>query len=288
MRKHVLCAAVAVACLGAALGEGPISAATAERLLREDFFVFDNGVGRDQWTPEQQAETLARLGYGGIGYSGTEELGARLAAFRGHGVRVFNIYVPCHVDVEPAYGEDLKAAIAALKGSGVTIWLTVQGKADSDAKAVQVVSEIADLAAGSDLRVALYPHAGFFVADIEDALRIARQVKRDNLGVTFNLCHELKAGNETRFDALLKEAMPHLFLVSINGAEHEGGWDRLIQPLGRGAFDVAGLLRTILSLGYSGPIGLQCYAVPGDTLENLEHNIAAWKEMIAGLAKAKG
>lgn len=288
MRKHLLLAGLVFACVVGAYAEGPIPEATAERLLQRDFFVFDNGVGRGKWTPEQQAETLARLGYSGIGYSGTEELAARLAAFSKHGVKVFNIYVPCHVDAEVAYGEDLKDAIGALKGSGVTIWLTVQGKADNDEKAVRIVSEIADLAGASGLQVALYPHAGFFVADIEDALRIVNQSKRSNLGVTFNLCHELKAGNEARFDALLKEAMPHLFLVSINGADHEGGWDTLIQPLGRGAFDVAGLLRKILTLGYGGPIGLQCYAVQGDTLENLEHSIATWKELIGKLAKKEG
>jgi sugar phosphate isomerase/epimerase len=274
--------------VGTALAEAPISAATAARLLHDDFFVFDNGVGRGEWTPEQQAETLARLGFAGIGYSGTDALEGRLAAFKKHGVRVFNLYVPCFVDAERAYGEDLKEAIAALKGSDVTIWLTVQGKADNDDNAIRTVSEIADLAAASGLRVALYPHAGFFVEDIEDALRIVRSAKRRNLGVTFNLCHELKAGNEARFDALLKEALPHLFVVSINGADHTGNWDRLIQPLGRGVFDVEGLLRKILALGYGGPIGLQCYAVPGDTLGNLEHNIAQWKEMIARIAKSGG
>jgi len=263
-----------------------IDEATAQRLLTKDFFVFDNGAGRGAWTPEQQAETLARLGYAGIGYTGVEELDARLAAFEKHGVRVFNLYVACDLNADPPYGEDLRAAIARLKGTGVTLWLTVQGQAENDATAVQAVSEIADLAAASDLQVALYPHHGYYVDTIDDALRIARQADRKNLGVTFNLCHELRAGNEARFDALLKDALPHLFLVSINGADHEGDWDKLIQPLGKGAFDVEGFLRKLLAMGYGGPIGLQCYAVPGDTLVNLEHNIGEWKAMIARLRAA--
>ena len=53
-------------------------------------------------------------------------------------------------------------------------------------------------------------------------------------------------------------------MVSINGADHTGGWDRLIQPLDRGEFDVYGFLKTLRDLGYTGPIGLQCYMVPGD------------------------
>ena len=266
----------------------PIGKSTADRLLTHSFFVFDNGVGRDQqWTPEQQAEALARFGYAGIGYSGTGHLDERLDAFKRHKLRVFNIYVPCTVDTDPMYGDDLKAAIARLKDTGVVIWLTVQGSAEDDTKAVKAVSEIADLAAASNLKVALYPHAGFFVADIEDALRVVRKVDRRNVGVTFNLCHELQAGNEARFDRLLEEAAPYLFVVSINGADHEGGWDKLIQPLGKGSFDLIRLLRKLFDVGYEGPIGLQCYQVPGDTLANLEHNMKQWKSIVAQLAEKK-
>ncbi|MBI1318613.1 MAG: TIM barrel protein [Candidatus Hydrogenedens sp.] len=278
----------ALACLAAITASAqPISVDTAERLLHRDFFVFDNGAGRGEWTLEQQAETLARLGYAGIGYTGVEDLEARLAAFEQHGVRVFNLYVGCDISADPPYSDDLKAAIPRLKGTGVALWLFVQGRADDDTKAVQVVSEIADLAAESDVPVALYPHFGFFIADIEHAVRIAEQADRKNLGITFNLCHELRAGNEARFEALLDTALPRLSFVSINGADHEGGWDKLIQPLGHGAFDVEGFLRTLLSKGYDGPIGLQCYAVPGDTMENLQHNIAEWKAMVGRMAEAK-
>ena len=252
--------------------------------LNNEFFVFDNGAGRGQWAPEQQAKTLANLGYAGIGYSGTEDLETRMTAFKKHGLNIYNLYVPCYVDKNVAYGDDLKEAIKLLKGTDVALWLTVQGQAKDDAKAVEVVSEIADLAAASGIKVALYPHHGFYVDEIGDALRVVKKANRENLGVTFNLCHELKAGNEAQFATLLKEAAPHLFFVSINGADHEGNWDTLIQPLGEGVFDLKGLLAMILDLGYIGPIGLQCYAVPGDTLENLTHNIAEWKKLVKDFA----
>lgn len=260
---------------------------TVERNSTHPFFVFDNGAGRGQWSPEQQAETIARLGYAGIGYTGTDQLDERLKAFERHNLRIFNIYVPCNLNEKLAYGEDLKAAIERLRGTGVTIWLTVQGQSENDEKAVRVVSEIADLAAASDLEVALYPHAGFYVADIEDALRIVGQAKRKNLGVSFNLCHELMAGNEARFDELLDKAASDLFVVSINGADHEGGWDKLIQPLGEGTFDLDKFLRKLLAIGYKGPIGLQCYLVPGDTVANLKQNITRWRAIVEELGVLK-
>lgn len=258
--------------------------AVADGPATNPFFAFDNGVGRGTWTPEQQAETLAELGYDGIGYSGDAELDARLAAFAKHGVKVFNLYVPCYVDREPAYSESLVQAITRLKGTDVLLWLTVQGKAGDDVKAVQAVRAIADLAGAAGLRVALYPHYGFHVATLDDALRVVEAAGRENLGVTFNLCHELRSGNEARFGELLEKAAPHLFVVSINGADHEGDWDRLIQPLGDGAFDVYPVLKKLKAVGYTGPIGLQCYNVKGDMRENLTKSMAAWKALQVRLA----
>jgi sugar phosphate isomerase/epimerase len=250
----------------------------AASLAENPFFVFDNGAGRGAWTPERQAETLEKLGYDGISYSGVEDLGERMKAFDHRAPRIMNLYVPCYVDQDPAIPPALRDAIPNLRDSGIALWLTVQGHAETDARAVSVVREVADLAAEAGLQVSLYPHAGFFVADIEDALRIAKQCKRDNLGVTFNLCHELKAGNADRFDELLETAAPLLTFVSINGADPEGDWDRLIQRLGEGTFDIAGVLRKLVALEYTGPIGLQCYQVPGDTRENLAHNIQQWRQ----------
>ena len=188
------------------------------------FFAFDNGVGSGlKWPPAQQATTLKALGYAGIGYTGTEHLAERQKAFRDHGLKIFSLYVPCHVDRPEPYDPQLKAAMRQLHDTNVILWLTVQGKSTNDEIAVRIVREIADATRTSGLRVALYPHKGFFVATAEDALRITRQVDRSNAGVTVNLCHELAAGNADRMEAILKACAPRLFLVSINGADRSGG-----------------------------------------------------------------
>ena len=249
------------------------------------FFAFDNGVGRGTLTPVEQAALLKETGYAGIGYSGDVDLDARLKAFDDAGLRVFNIYVPCYASGKERYPKSLAKAIKQLKGTNVVLWLTVQKQAEDDTQAVLAVQELADLAAASNLEIALYPHHGFHVADIKDALRIVKQVDRDNVGLTFNLCHELRAGNASEFDALIEEARPYLSLVSINGADHEGNWDTLIQPLDQGAFDVMSVLKKLQSLNYEGPIGLQCYNVPGDQKENLQRSMAQWKKFQQELAK---
>jgi sugar phosphate isomerase/epimerase len=258
--------------------------------LTNPFFVFDNGIGRDQHVPlDEQAELVKRTGFAGLQFTGTQHIPEMLQALESRGLKLFAIYVAAHIDGDkPSYEPGLPEAIRQLQGHGTVIWLTVRGSApDGDARATAIVREIADMAAASGLRLALYPHVGMYVGRIEDALRLAKNVDRPNVGVSFNLAHFLAAKDEPNLDERLREAMPHLFLVSINGAEHEGGWDRLIQPLDRGEFDVYGLLRKLVALGYHDPIGLQCYQVPGDWEENLTRSMAAWRKFSARMAGEK-
>jgi len=253
--------------------------------LVNPFFVFDNGLGGIQDPPK----VFKQLGYAGMGASGLK-IGGLVKQYQAEGLRVFSTYVGCRIDATPAYDPQLKQALRELKGTDVILWLTVTGgkPGQDDERAAAIVREIADMARESDLRVALYPHTGFYVATTADALRLVKKVERKNVGVSINLCHELMTDRGKYLDATIQEAMPWLYLVSINGADPKQpgyGWDRLIQPLGRGSFDVYGFLKKLRAAGYRGPIGLQCYAVKGDALENLRQSIKAWNEYRARMAQ---
>ena len=278
-----LLAAVVWTASPAAGAETPASPG-AKPGLASPFFAFDNGLGGIQDPPK----LLKELGYAGMGASGLK-IGGLVKQYQEAGLKVFSTYVGCHLDQTPHYDPQFKEAVRELKGTGVVLWLTVLGGkyGQDDAKAAAVVREIADLAEPSGLRIALYPHTGFYVATTADALRVVKQVNRKNVGATINLCHELMTDQGPKLDATIREAAPHLFLVSINGADPKqpgSGWDRLIQPLGRGEFDVCGFLKKLRDAGYCGPIGLQCYAVKGDAAENLKQSITAWRAYSARLA----
>jgi sugar phosphate isomerase/epimerase len=269
--------------------------ATPKLELTNPFFAFDNGTGRGVLSPEEQAKMLGELGYDGIGYTGTAGIPEMLAALDAQGLKMFSTYVGANVDdPEKPYDPGLPTAIKQFKGHGTAVWLFLRGGKPSsderDEQAVKILREIADMAAESEIRVVLYPHVGFYVAKTEDALRLVEKADRPNVGVAFNLCHFLKLDDARNLEPLLKRAMPHLFLVSINGADagdtRAMGWDRLIQTLDRGSFDVYGLLVTLRRLGYAGPIGLQCYAVKGDRRENLERSIGAWRGFEKRMAAA--
>ena len=51
----------------------------------------------------------------------------------------------------------------------------------------------------------------------------------------------------------------------------------MIQPLDRGDFEQVAFLRQLRSLGFDGPVGLQCYNVTVPPEENLSRSMVAWK-----------
>lgn len=244
----------------------------------DPLYVFDNGTGRGVLSIEEQVELTRRTGYAGMLYAGTNDIPQLVEAHRARGLKVVGIYTGMNLsDPKPTYEEGLPDAIRQLRGSGALITFTVNGKAADDQIAVNVIREVADMAAQSGLKVALYPHYGMYVARIEDALRVREKAGRANLGLVFNLCHWLRSGDEANLVPRLKEALPHTLLVTINGADHEGDWSRLIQTLDRGSFDVRGFVHMLKSMGYKGPIALQCYAIKGDREDNLVRSMKAWR-----------
>jgi sugar phosphate isomerase/epimerase len=268
---------------------GASEAEETNKIPNWSFFAFDNGVGRDQgWTPDQQATLLADLGYDGIGYTGLENLEARFAAMEALGLNVFSIYEWISLeDAEPIPAERL-SQLKHLEGTGTILWLTVTGKS-SEKDAVNRFRKVADIAAEYGVKVAIYPHDNTYVATGEHALNIARAVDHTNFGVSINVCHELKAGNEDSLIQLIHSTAKRLFIVSISGADRltephqEKNWDRLIQPLGQGNFNMVPFLSKLRECGYEGPVGLQCYQIRGDIHDVLKTSKKGWGNLLTSL-----
>lgn len=266
----------------------PAGNALGKRALPNPFFAMDTATNR-QLPAKAQIALVKELGYAGIGCD-MGQMPAMLQAADEAGVKLFSVYVGANVDpAKPRYDPRLKEVIASLKGRDTLVWLFITGAkpstTDRDEQAVATLREIADLAAEAGLRVALYPHAGFYVERVEDALRLVKKADRKNVGVTFNLCHWLKVDKEENLKPLLTQALPRLYLVTINGADSGGqNWDTLIQTLDRGTFDNFGLLKTLKELGYIGPIGFQGYGIKGDARDILERTMNGWRKLSARLA----
>ncbi|MCP4611525.1 MAG: DUF1080 domain-containing protein [Planctomycetes bacterium] len=252
------------------------------------FFAFDNAAQDEKHkTAKEQVEMVRELGYAGIGGRAGKGLEEMLVELDKNDLRMFAVYLGANIDADQkSYGPELKEAIELLKGSNSILWLFMQSKKlkpsqpEGDARAVKIIREISDMAAEVGLRVALYPHHAFWLEKVEDTIRVAKKVDRKNVGVTFNLCHWLRTEDEKNMRSLIISAMPHLFVVSINGADSGGkDWKQLIQTLDRGTFNVGRFLRTLTRAGYTGPIGFQGYGIGGDAYDNLKRTMDAWHKL---------
>jgi sugar phosphate isomerase/epimerase len=279
--------------LAAAFLAMPAPSAVASSAPHNPFFAMDTALrdGKNR-TPTEQAALLKELDYDGFGTSGYPG-DDFLAAFEKQGLRVFNTYLTLSFDfAKPGLDPKLTELVARLKGHDTALWVAINSVThdgtrlktsapEGDGTVVPRLRELAGLAQASGVKVALYPHTGFWIERVQDALRVAKKVDRPNVGTTFNLCHWLKVEGDRDPQPVLREAVPCLFFVSINGAD--GGetqsmeWDRLIQPLGRGSYDVAALLRTLQELGYAGPVGFQGYGIKGDSREILRQAMDGWR-----------
>lgn len=237
-------------------------------------------------TFEQQSKMLNELGYPGVGHIWLDRVEDRLSALDAGKLRLYQLSVLVDIKPDkPVCDERLKHVIRLLKGRGTQILLLMNGMKPSDPagdeKAVALVREIADLARDSDLQVLLYPHTDFWLERFEDAMRVEKKVARPNVGTMFNLCHWLRVSKDRNYRPLLEAGKDKLFSVSIHGADEwdqKPGWGHYIQPLGRGSFDVLALLKTLKEIGFTGPIGLQCYGIGGDVRDHLAESMNTWRD----------
>jgi len=237
---------------------------------------------------EQQAQMLKELGYPGVGHIWFDKVEERIKTLDAVQLNLFQITMVVEVapGKTPYDANRFKAVCDAIQGRGVQFCLLLNGMPPSDPnvdpRAVGILRAMSDQAADSGAQLLLYPHQGSWIERIEDSTRVAEKVDRPNVGVMFNLCHWLRVDSSRDYKPLLRQAMPRLWAVSINGADEfdeKTGWDRYIQPLGQGSFDVGKLLKTLKELGYKGPIGLQCYGIGGDAREHLARSMTAWQEL---------
>ena len=255
---------------------------------RPPFFAMDTAARLE---PAECAQVLADLGYAGLG-GRPASAKAHAAALQSKGLVFFNGY---HV-TNFGYGQtelpaDLAKAVDDLAGTGSTLWLGINkvafpagvraGPEYGDTIVVPQLKQLLAYAKPKGVKVSLYPHTGFWAEQFEVCLRVANKVDDPNLGVTFNLCHWLKVeGSERDSLPLIKEALPRLNFITINGADtgdtQKLGWDKLIQPLGRGSYDVGAFVAKTRAAGYRGPFGFQGFGIKMDSKELLKETMEGW------------
>jgi sugar phosphate isomerase/epimerase len=255
----------------------------------EDAFLLSPGYSFDS-----QAKLLKSLGFDGIELEGLDNADEKLMILDKYHLRVFMVYIQIDIDKEQPYDPRLDDFIKKVRDRDVTLWLHIHSDkyAPSDPRGddicVPILQKLADYANKYNVKIALYPHSRFWLEKAGDSVRLTKKIDRKNTGAVFNLCHYLKTDDRNSLEKSLKESIPWLAAVSINGA-NDGDtknleWAQLIQPLGRGSFDVLNILRILKTGNYKGPIGLQCYDIKGEPSEFLKESIGAWQTYMKELS----
>jgi len=255
------------------------------------FFVFEDGLWNAKSAePYYWASLVKETGFDGIELIGLDKLDGMLPELKKNKLKLITLYIQIDLEKEQPYDPRLKSYIEKLADTGLHLCVHVHSEKYSssdpavDEKCIEIVRELADYAQKYGVKIAFYPHAEFWVEKVDDGVRLAKKINRPNVGTVFNVCHFLKKDETEKLEQKLTNAMPYLFLVSISGADkgdtHQMGWDRLIQPLGRGDYDVLNVLKILKKLGYKNPIGLQCYNIKGQPEEFLKESMTTWEKYI--------
>jgi sugar phosphate isomerase/epimerase len=260
--------------------------------LDNTFYAFNNSMRMPNAPTgmEAQAELIKRLGFDGYSGHTNDNYFARRAALDKAGLKMPEVYWGIDMDStgQISYKEGLKEIIQDSKDRDMVVALFsnvkyyMNNKEVGDPLLAKAIGELADFAAPYGVKIAIYPHVGNYCETSEHSVRLAKMANRPNVGAIYNTCHLLKKEGEEGWEQKLIEALPYLYMISINGADSgntkEMNWDKLIQPLGEGTFDTYKLVKLAKDNGYNGLFGLQCYDIKQDCEVALTKSINTWNE----------
>ena len=232
------------------------------------FGLFDfNLRGKD---PAEQIKSLGGIGYDGITMplKSPADL-AKLEAYQKAKPDLKLFAALCHIDYsKPAdFNRDhFRKVVKKLATMDAKVWLIIGGPKGDDEKITNFVREVADLAAAEKVGVSLYPHDNTAVETAEEALVILKKADRPNLTISVHQCHEMRAGNTDRIDAVMTAVGPCMDIVTICGSDkkvndNSKDWSDAIKPLGEGDYDPKEFLRALKRHHFKGPIILHTFGL---------------------------
>ena len=270
-----------------------ISCSTSKRELDNTFYAFNNAVRTLPNAPQgvdAQSKFIKELGFDGFSGHLSEDYFVRREAMDKVGLDMPEIYWPITInkDGTVSYKEGLQEIIKDSKDRNLVVALAAFGKSfmnnkeEGDKILIQAIQELADFAAPFKVKIAVYPHVGFYCETLHHSIEIAKAVDRKNVGAIFNTCHLFKVEGSQGWKQKLIDAIPYLYMISINGLDDGDtknmDWTRLIQPLGEGTFDTYQIVKVAKDNGYEGLFGLQCYNIKQDCKTALTKSITTWHE----------
>jgi sugar phosphate isomerase/epimerase len=220
--------------------------------------------GEWQGTPEQILDSVAEAGYSGIEFSNAM-IGAYLAqpaafaqALKLRGLACAAFAYARNGFTDPAQeAEDLTGAVAALQFCAYfSVPLCLGGPSSPDrtnrqakmAQTVRFYTEVARMAKGRDITLAVHPHSHFtsLVLTAQEYDELLEGIAPLGIGFNPDTGHILRGGQDLM--ACLKSHRSLIRHVHIKDVDASGVW----KPLGKGITPLAELLGWLEQTGYAG------------------------------------
>jgi len=214
---------------------------------------------------------------------------AAVPAVRDGKFKIYSILWQVRVD-KPLDEKFLKEFAVVARELKASIWCNTVGTPGERDVTVKLLRAVADQCAADGVQLVLYPHHACTFETAEESIDVLNLMQRPAVKLSLHLCHELKANNRDRLDAVVGKIAPHLALVSLNGVDTSvpfsvKGWDSMILPLDQGDYDVRPFVAALMRHGYTGPILLHNFGFKAPPAEYLPASMARWKEIGADVAK---
>ncbi len=241
----------------------------------------------DDKTPTEQVNFLQKIGFEGITYQiqdARDALSAAYAAAPEVQSGRFRIVAPYYYlyfqQGITHYRAELAELLPRLQAIKADLWVVVSGTGGDDVAWAAMLTEIAALGAERGVKIVIYPHDSDYVESAEHAMRLIERSGHPNLYLSFHLCHEMRAGNAGRMEAVIRRIAPRLQLASLSGTftrvnDNAPTWEDAILPLDEGDYDVRSVYRLLRRYGYKGPIGLHTYGITAP--DHWQRSMAVWQ-----------
>lgn len=285
---------LAIAC---SFGAG-IVATAANRLLPNPFGVF-NLPPLNQRPAQEQVDLAMASGYAGMMASVSmknpfvrlREFSA-VPAVRDGRFKVYAILWQSRI-AQPLDEAFLSEFLVIAKELNAAIWCSITGTPGEREITLPRVQAIADRCRDAGVLLVLYPHHACTFETAEEALEVWQKINRPEVKLSIHLCHELKAGNQQRYDEIVAKVAPHLVLASINGVDTSvdfsvKGWDSMIIPLDQGDYDPRPFVASLVRHAYRGPVLLHNFGFKSMPETYLPGSMKRWREISADVAKQVG
>ncbi len=271
-----------------------ILAASKNQFKKERFSLTAYNFGSlGKLVPMQQLTTLHEAGYCGIILnSQTKQDTLNIDTFIVESRKFANFSVHAvmvRYNFDDAQRENWKLIVNKIANMHIELWIIFGKKMNgiTDRFIEEKLREVVRYSAKKQVKVILYPHSLCYIASAEAALPFVEKINNPNLKLAVHLCHEIRAGNGSRMDAVFENVRKYIGAVTLAGTDSVADFSKpsnmdksTIKPIGEGNFNMHHFIQPLKKSGYKGNIGFINFKIEENPAEYLNSSIQNWNDLL--------